>query len=65
MSANSIGSTLFAYIFGSRIQIWGRKRSLNLSLISQGIVMALYASLSLMTNNYWLFVIMSFAIRIL
>lgn len=32
MSSNSIGSTVFAYVFGSRIQIWGRKPSLLMSL---------------------------------
>ena len=34
ISSFSIGSTSFAYIFGSRIQLWGRKNSLIISLLS-------------------------------
>jgi MFS family permease len=63
MSINSVGSTLSAYVFGSMIQMWGRKRFLLISLFCQSLVMVLYALVYFLTDNYWVFVSVSIFMR--
>jgi MFS family permease len=65
LAINSLGSIISSYVFGARIQVWGRKRSLIVSLFISSSVMLLFALLYFITSSYWGFLALSLFIRII
>jgi MFS family permease len=65
MSCKSIGALIAAYVFGSKIQVWGRKKWLLITLFAQAVIMLLYATLYYITEYYYLFLGTSIMIRLM